>query len=44
MDVVRSETVPPTVRAAFAQLLEYCHLDVAPLLKQPPIRWAECSA
>lgn len=38
MEVVRSETVPPTVRAAFAQLVEHCHLDVAPLLPQPPVR------
>lgn len=38
MEVVRSETVPPTVRAAFAQLLEHCYLDVAPLLPQPPVR------
>lgn len=39
MDVVKSETVPPTVRAAFAQLLEHCHLNVAPLLPQPAVRY-----
>ncbi|CAN0459216.1 unnamed protein product, partial [Ectocarpus sp. 12 AP-2014] len=38
-EVVRSETVPPTVRAAFAQLLEHCHLNVAPLLPRPPVRY-----
>lgn len=38
MEVVRSETVPPTVRAAFAQLVEHCHLDVSPLLPQPSVR------
>lgn len=38
MDVVRCETVPLSVRGAFALLVERMHLDVAPLLPQPPVR------
>ena len=40
MQVVRSDTVPLTVRSAFARLVESCHLDVAPLLPQPPVRYS----
>lgn len=39
MAVVRSETVPDSVRGAFAQLVERLYLDVDPLLPQPPVRY-----
>lgn len=39
MAVVRSETVPDSVRGAFAQLVERLYLDVGPLLPQPPVRY-----
>ena len=39
MEVVRCETVPLCVRGAFALLVERMHLDVAPLLPKPPVRY-----
>lgn len=44
MDVVKCESVPHGVRAAFLGLLECLYIDVSPILPKPALRYVLATA